>query len=180
MHEKIITNCREEFVLKTKKDILDFWRKLHFLDGLNEGSQNEWRCAKSFDLMANYLNDNKQYSSFSYTFSTFPLIRRLICSERPRCHRIIKPNEIIVPMNTVKIGEMLKEVDTLSKKKTYKADAIVNFIKYRNLLVMTISEFLDYCEGNPEVTLLNHVIDTDIQATLFAIYTKYLSKKLGK
>ena len=44
------------------EEILKLWRNTGFLHGLKEGSQNEWRCAESFDLMAKYLLNENTYN----------------------------------------------------------------------------------------------------------------------
>ena len=112
--------------MKTKNDIIDFWKSKGLLNGLKSGSQTEWRCAKSFEDLSNILlngynetlNINREYfdkcNNPKFQSIIFPIIRRMICTNKPRLNRIIKPNEIIDALNQLTINDLLKHLDALS------------------------------------------------------------------
>lgn len=107
------------------EEILARWRELGFLNGLKTGSINEWRCAKSYDDMANYLlSNNNDYS----TTLAFPFIRRVLCTRKKRLYRIIKPSEVIDFLNTTTVEDCLyflsnseiQETQNITKPKSVK------------------------------------------------------------
>ena len=69
---------------KSKKEILTQWRILGLLQGLKEGGIIEWRCAKSFEKMANYLieNNNSIFAATNWVYVLFPIIRRSLTKNK--------------------------------------------------------------------------------------------------
>lgn len=101
-----------EIEMKEKNEqILNTWRKIGFLQGLKEGSINEWRCAKSFDEMVNYCLNNKGNTNPVFETIIFPIIRRVLCTGKNRISRIIHPEELINSIKETTIKEALDIVD---------------------------------------------------------------------
>lgn len=192
--EKI--NEQNELEMKESNEkILKRWRDLGFLQGLKEGSQNEWRCAKSFELMAQYLMTNEEKLRYTLCKSeattnftqtvTFPIIRRLICIERPRVNRIIQPEEILDVLDSVTLDQAIdvcriynkkiKGKETNKKKITY-----VNKIKdYYNLGELTFIDGISTVLSNTDAGLFRKVFDIDIEAEFLTVISKYLAIMLN-
>ena len=137
-----------EEMKKQNEEILNRWRKLGFLQGLKEGSINEWRCAKSFDNAANYILDN-EYESYSLPVFAFPFIRRAICTGKKRLHRILSGEEVCDFLTTITVEECLTEMK--SKVKTPAGIALLgvfeNYIDYADRTMhasdASLIEFID-------------------------------------
>ena len=68
-------------VQKSKKDVLEFWRNLGFLYDLKEGGIIEWRCAKSFELMANFMMADENLGDKileTWSVAAFPILRHCL------------------------------------------------------------------------------------------------------
>lgn len=137
-----------EEMKQVNEEILNKWRKLGFLQGLKEGSINEWRCAKSFDNAANYILDN-EYESYSLSVFAFPFIRRAICTGKKRLHRILSGEEVCDFLTTITVKECLTEMK--SKVKTLVGIALLgvfeNYIDYADRTMhasdASLIEFID-------------------------------------
>lgn len=77
------------------EEILKRWRSYGFLKGLKEGSINEWRCAKSFQDMADFISADNEKKYASLYAVLFACIRRILCTGKKRLHRLLKPEELI-------------------------------------------------------------------------------------
>lgn len=90
---KHINNLNNLHMLKEEKEqIIPIWRHIGLLEGIKEGSINEWRVAKSYNNFAKYaLQDN---SLSALCVITFPLIRKSLCCRKKRLYRIIQGREI--------------------------------------------------------------------------------------
>jgi hypothetical protein len=139
-----------EEMKKQNEEILNVWRKMGLLAGLKEGSINEWRTAKSFDLMANYLMQNGQIrNAEAIALYAFPMIRKLLCTGKHRLHRIIEPEMLLHFLNEEDgtVGECFSHEGkpTLSKKGKYILDSIKNLInqdEFKYIGDMKIGDFL--------------------------------------
>lgn len=118
-----------------KQEVIKRWRTIGFLCKLKEGSINEWRCAKSYENMSNYLIENPAYNNDIFSVQCFAFIRRAICRGKQRLHRFIKPEEIIDFLTNTTMKELFEFVVNMNRK--------YDFTKLcENLL--TMEEFLDY------------------------------------
>ena len=112
----------KEFEIKKEKkeEILERWRTLGFVKGLEEGSVNEWRVAKSMELMAQYLLTHPEECNTSFDVCIFPIIRRCFTKNRRKVTRIIKPEEIISWLKENTVENFLQFAHIHTKKKEYK------------------------------------------------------------
>lgn len=137
------------------EEILQRWRNLGFLKGLKEGSINEWRCAKSFDNMANYCLQNNICGSIC-TLS-FPLIRRVLCTGKNRIYRIIESEWVVDIFNKTTLNECVDEFLKIpsKSKKTQKfreefGNAFKMYIDIADICDMSVGDFFDqYCLESP-------------------------------
>lgn len=137
-----------EEMKKQNEEILKKWRGLGLLAGLKEGSINEWRCAKSFDNVANYLLSQEKNSQSLETYS-FPFIRRVLCTGKKRLHRILSGEEVCDFLMGVTIDECLNYCRGKVRGKIVKTllKLIENYIEYAErsepIKEMSIVEFFD-------------------------------------
>lgn len=101
---------------KSKKEILAQWRILGLLQGLKEDGIIEWRCAKSFEKMADYLieNNNTIFATTNWIYVLFPIIRRILTKNKGRLTNVIEPKDLINFLQDKTIKELL---DFVKKKK---------------------------------------------------------------
>lgn len=102
----MVTIMETEEMKQVNEEILKRWRKLGFLQGLKEGGINEWRCAKSFDNVANYLLSQEENSPSLETLS-FPFVRKALCTGKKRMHRILTGEEVCDFLSSVTVEECL-------------------------------------------------------------------------
>lgn len=107
---------------KNKKEILAQWRILGLLQGLKEGGIIEWRCAKSFEKMANYLieNNNTIFASTNWACVLFPIIRRSLTKNKGRLTNVIEPKDLTNFLQDKTIKELLDFVKNKKGKKKMK------------------------------------------------------------
>lgn len=177
---------------ESNEKILKRWRDLGFLQGLKEGSQSEWRCAKSFELLAQYflINGSDRKLDFEMTREeiekrnllevlTFPIVRRLICGLRPRVNRIIQPEEIVEPFKNVVLREIFEIIPEERKgKKEY--EWIHGIIEYYKLFDKHILDAISDLSFMVDLKMLKQVFKIDIEATIVVLFTKYLGTKLNE
>jgi hypothetical protein len=138
-----------EEMKQVNEEILNKWRKLGLLQGLKEGSINEWRCAKSFENAANCILNN-EYESYSLTVFAFPFIRRVICTGKKRLHRILIGEEVCDFLTTITVGECLTEMK--SKVRTPVGKALLgvfeNYVDYADITMhASESSLTDFMDG---------------------------------
>lgn len=137
-----------EEMKQVNEEILNRWRKLGFLQGLKEGSINEWRCAKSFDNVANYLLSQEENSRSLETFS-FPFVRRVLCTGKKRMHRILTGEEVCDFLSSVTVEECLSEMENKVKNPVGKAllGVFENYVDYADITMhasdSSITDFID-------------------------------------
>ena len=136
---------KTEIEMKQKnEEILAKWRKIGLLKGLKEGSINEWRCAKSFDDLAQFLLSTEKYNALCTV--AFPFVRRVLCTGKKRLHRIIRPEEVCEFFEEQNAYECWTVISTkYEKDKKFKNNA------YARALRKIFSNFL---EEEKEYTLL--------------------------
>lgn len=107
---------------KSKKEILTQWRILGLLQGLKEGGIIEWRCAKSFEKMANYLieNNNSIFATTNWVYVLFPIIRRSLTKNKSRITNVIEPKDLTNFLQDKTIKELLDFVKMKKGKKKMK------------------------------------------------------------
>lgn len=176
------------------EEILTKWRGLGFLYGLKEGSINEWRCAKSFDNMANYLTVNSEEydNSFGLSVIVFPFIRQALCSGKRRLYRLVRPEEVLDFLNTTTTKDVYRflvehnKIGSFSKIRTVK-DA--RRILFSNIVTTSTEESLTYFfndfydETNDEYKLLkawtaNGLLD--YEAEMLTLAVNMFVEKVGK
>lgn len=163
---------------KVNEEILKTWRDLGFLNGLTEGSQMEWRCAKSFDLMAKYLMEKELGSSIVALYA-FPILRRVICSNRPRLNKIIQPNELLDLFEGASMMDIINYVSGKKQKTSSQLSYIINYIKYSGMEDSSLLYIIDNLNKDDN-ELLKNVLSIDIIAELAAIFSQYVNYKLDK
>ena len=107
---------------KSKKEILTQWRILGLLQGLKEGGIIEWRCAKSFEKMANYFieNNNSIFATTNWVYVLFPIIRRSLTKNKGRITNVIEPKDLTNFLQDKTIKELLDFVKMKKGKKKMK------------------------------------------------------------
>lgn len=100
----------EEIIMtkEQKNEIIAKWKTLGFLKGLKDGSINEWRCAKSFDDIANFLVADESENSRKIETVVFPFMRRVLCTGKKRVHRILKAEEVSNFFANTKVKDCVK------------------------------------------------------------------------
>ena len=95
---------------KTKNDIINIWRQLYLLDGIKNGSQQEWRCAKSYNNMAEYMIYGNLSDDVirSIKVIVFPIIRKLITASGEKITRVMTGKEIVDAMTEITMNDILK------------------------------------------------------------------------
>ena len=146
-----------EEMKQVNEEILNRWRKLGLLQGLKEGSINEWRCAKSFENAANYILDN-EYESYSLPIFAFPFIRRVICTGKKRLHRILSGEEVCDFLTTVTVEECLTEMKNKAKNPFGRAilGIFENYVDYADRTMhasdASLTDFMDGIRGGDSHT----------------------------
>ena len=138
-----------EEMKQVNEEILNRWRKLGFLQGLKEGSINEWRCAKSFDNVANYLLNSDIESDVLDVFA-FPFVRRVLCTGKKRVHRILTGEEVCEFLKEVTVEECLSEMESRVKTPLGKTLLTIfkNYVEYaENYEHAKDSSFVDFLDG---------------------------------
>jgi hypothetical protein len=144
----MVTIMETEEMKQVNEEILNRWRATGFLRGLKEGSINEWRCAKSFDNVANYLL-NSDIESYVLTVLAFPFVRRVLCTGKKRMHRILTGEEVCDFLTEVTVEECLSEME--SRFKTPLGKTLLGIFKnyveyaesYEHAKDSSIVDFLD-------------------------------------
>lgn len=158
---------------QVNKEILEKWRKLGFLQGLKEGTQMEWRCAKSYELLCNFLEGNKYDDNTIYIL--FPIIRRILTVNHPRPTRIIQAEELIENYLNSSISDIFLIVPL--SKNNYKMAFIKNYLKHISLYDKTIYEILN---NKNIIESISEIFEIDFEAELSALFAKYMCHKLCK
>lgn len=116
---------------RQNEEILNRWRSIGLLAGLKEGSINEWRCAKSFENVANYILNNK-YESYSLEVFAFPFIRRVLCTGKKRLYRILSGEEVCDFLTTVTVRDCVEYIKKKVKTEIGKTllKIIENYLAY--------------------------------------------------
>jgi hypothetical protein len=163
--------------MKKKKEIIEKWRDIGFLNGLKNNSINEWRCAKSFNDMVDYLIKSNQDTD-NFSFILFPFIRRALTTGKKRLYRFIDPNEIMTFINTVTLGDIFKYIIDITTKKdkiSYKIIYNINELDICNDI-----KIIDFFNSNIKndndkikrlKTICNNIID--IEAEIIAYSSEY-------
>lgn len=114
------------------EEILDRWRGLGLLNGLKEGSINEWRCAKSFENIAHYILDSKDIKSASLGTFAFPFVRKVLCTGKKRLYRILTGEEVCDFLTSVTVKECLERARKRIKTELGKSmlKIIDNYLEY--------------------------------------------------
>ena len=141
----MVTIMKTEEMKQKNEEILARWRGLGFLKGLKEGSINEWRCAKSFDNLANYILSHDELKSESLEIFVFPFVRRVLCTGKKRLHRILTGEEVCDFLTSVTVCECMECVR--KKVKT----------KIGNVLIKIIDNYLEYVDDR-----FMHVYDASL------------------
>lgn len=131
------------------EEILQRWRNLGFLKGLKEGSINEWRCAKSFDNIANYCIEHDAEYNYSMAIASFGIIRKVLCTGKKRLHRIIDAEIFVDFYKTDTVLDCIKHISKL-KCTEKEIECIRRFVSYCNGWEMSIGSFLEGIMAPPD------------------------------
>lgn len=141
----------ETIEMKQKnEEILAMWRGLGLLEGLKEGSINEWRCAKSFDNLANYILSHDDIKSESLQVFAFPFVRKVICTGKKRLYRILTGEEVCNFLTSVTVKECLEYVRKRIKTELGKTmlKIIDNYIEYADRFMhASDASLVDFADG---------------------------------
>lgn len=145
----MVTIMETDEMKQKNEEILNRWRKLGFLKGLKEGSINEWRCAKSFDNVANYLLMQDDASETLQVFS-FPFVRRVLCTGKKRIHRILTGEEVCDFLTTITVAECLTNMEERVKTPvgTVLLGILENYVDYAERYEhANDSSFVEFLDG---------------------------------
>lgn len=116
---------KNENEMKQKnEEILKIWRRLGLLKGLKEGSINEWRCARSFQNLAEYFISSNAPEMEALATITFPFVRRVLCCCNPRLHRILTAEEVVDFFNTTTARECWDYYKKWIDKQNFKSQSV--------------------------------------------------------
>ena len=151
MEENEIIELRK----KQQTKVIERWRKLGFLYGLNENSETERRAAMSYENMAvtlaallddDYPDDIKYKLSECTTFS-FPIIRHCLTTKN-RVNHVILPEQVLWPLLHLTCEELFSEVSEKNpkfKKRVNEHDKMREFLKlndeYQDKLIDVLSRY---------------------------------------
>ena len=137
-------SCHYSEMVHSKSDVLSAWRSLGFLAGLKEGGVVEWRCAKSFDLMARYLmEDSRSEDELRWEVMVFPFLRKCASRYTNRITRVVSPEEVFGFLSAKTIGDLLSRMYGVKMDKCFK------------YLVECFGRYVDGERGTPLVRLLS-------------------------
>lgn len=154
------------------EEILMRWRNLGFLNGLKEGSINEWRCAKSFDNMANWIMSQPNDCGYALTILTFPMIRKVLCTGKNRLYRIIDAETIVDCFKNDTVRDCFEIINKTKTEKTRKMVRVLeSFITLVDGWDMSIETFMQEIaspekSSNPlmkSVCIVNSIMDTEAE-----------------
>lgn len=176
-----------EFSKKSKADILSRWRSTGFLKGLKEGGVIEWRCAKSFELAAEYFltyfetNNNDLYNYMSTI--VFPFIRRCVAGS-PRINSIIYPEEyldFILGKRFNEVFEYVLSLRKLSKNRRERTEKIISFIEEQGKTDALIIESFSDIDSDFHKAIKTVRPFVDVEAELIGcICEMYVDEMEGK
>jgi len=176
---------------KVNEDILAKWKGCGLLNGLKEGSTNEWRCAKSFDEMAIYCLANNTTISGSFGVMIFPIVRRALCTGKNRLTRIVQPEEIIKVLSETTVSEAFDIIErTIPIKgttglKSVSRRLLRNFCEKicisSGFEKLTCFELLNISDEDfaKKVKFFKDITDCDFEAKMCIIYSEVIKDKLN-
>ncbi len=184
---KNLKKCLSSTEKKSKSEILSAWRELEFLNGLKEGGIVEWRCAKSFDLMADYLmlhleenGDKKVIRSWGAV--VFPMIRRCLAKNSNRITKVIKPEEVFEFLNEKTIGDAIEfcytlKLSYLTEKKVfmYLIKCFERYLKEMNYLDRPLIDILVIFDDEGRKRI-DYIFNGDYEAEVCALVSDYFCK----
>lgn len=150
-----------------KQEIIERWRNLGFLQGIKEGGVIEWRCAKSFEDMAQYitaLNEGEE-EEFCLKYGTnievivFPMLRRCLANKN-KITFAVDPENLFNWLDGITMEDLLnyaKEQKMGERLSIFwkQTEAIINFmaeehIQYDGVEVkdMRAVKFMSICESH--------------------------------
>jgi hypothetical protein len=145
----MVTIMETNEMKQKNEEILARWRGLGFLKGLKEGSINEWRCAKSFDNLANYMLNCEDIKSVSLEEFAFPFVRRVLCTGKKRLYRILTAEEVCDFLTSVTVRECVEYVRKRIKTELGKAmlKIIDNYLEYADrFMTASNASLVDFCD----------------------------------
>ena len=153
---------------KSKKEILTQWRILGLLQGLKEGGIIEWRCAESFEKMADYLieNNNTIFATTNWIYVLFPIIRRSLTKNKGRLTNVIEPKDLTNFLQNKTINELL---DFVKMKKGKKKTKFFVECFERYVEIETLNSPLSNCFSifdEKEMKFLKNIFDLDYEAEI--------------
>ena len=162
-----------------KKVILKIWRQLGLLDGLKNDGIIEWRCAKSFNLMSEYILNNKNVDKriIAWEVVIFPIIRRSLTKNTNRITKVIKPKELIDFLINNKIDNFLSFIiNSVRKEKTkYIIECFSRYLDGIDCLNNTLIDLLTII-NDEERNKINYLFDCDYEAEVCYYIAEYYCK----
>lgn len=162
-----------EEMKQKNEEILNRWRNLGFLKGFKEGSINEWRCAKSFENMMEWITEHIEEADYALTTLSFPLIRKVLCTGKNRLHRIIDAETVVdcFKNDTVKECFAYFENDKKTENARLRLDLLKSFIDFVEGWDMPIGKFITELQfpdesDNPlmkSVCIVNSIMDVEAE-----------------
>jgi len=140
-----------EEMKRVNEEILAKWREIGVLRGLKVGSQNEWRCAKSFDLMYDYLlYEGIKYNNYIVRNYNNAFLRSMICCGKIRINRIIEPKEVFNALEKITVEECFEEFNKkkCNKGRKFAFEILKNFCEYEGLVDKTIMDLINIIISN--------------------------------
>ena len=167
-----------------RNEILSIWRELGFLSGLKEGGIIEWRCAKSYDLMAKYMLGEegcKVKCLSDWEVAMFAIIRGCLTRNSSKLTRIIEPGGIVSLLGEKTIREFLLYGINggsdgwkcgLSKHQEYLAGCFFRYLELKELLDRPIIEIFSIM-SREEVNKLDLVFGCDYEGMVCSLFSDY-------
>lgn len=155
----------------TKEQILNRWRETGLLYELKKGGVIEWRCAKSMDLVSEYILDNAdEFADYGEIMvAVFVIIRRCL-TKSPRMNRVIYPEELLPFLKETTFEELIEFIKTSSKRKVGKQrmkyfENFIKFIENEGILKESIMKSLSDTEGKfyQDVKVIRPFMDVEAE-----------------
>lgn len=171
------TEMRQE-----NEKILEKWRSLGFLSGLKKGSTNEWRCAKSFNDIAEYLLKGDNDALGPIAVRSFPFIRKVLCTGKNRLYRLIKPEELVEFFNTATIKDCASLIDYSTDKEN--EILLLRVLNYDKIKDDTLLEFFSHMDNKVDepyrvlsILFFGAGVPFDIEAKVLLLASELFVKK---
>ena len=170
-------------VQKSKKDVLEFWRNLGFLYDLKEGGIIEWRCAKSFELMANFMMADENLGDKileTWSVAAFPILRHCLVKNSNRVTKVIDPKIFIDFLKNKKMRDIFEYIYGLKglQEKKYMIKCFERYLETINKNDSSLYELFLLMDDEKEK--IAYIFDLDFEAEICGFISGFFAEAVKK